>query len=76
MQQWTENSRYHQRSLVETAMYRYKQLLSGKVTLREYNGQISEILANGFKRFQGYIEQQRPFELINQGVVHEGLEWC
>ena len=27
-------------------MYRYKQLLSGKVTLRKYNGQVGEILAN------------------------------
>jgi hypothetical protein len=46
LEQWKSSSCYHQRSLAETAMYRYKQLLSGKVTLRKYNGQVGEILAN------------------------------
>lgn len=46
LEQCKTDSRYHQRSLAETAMYRYKQLLSGKVTLRKYNGQAGEILAN------------------------------
>jgi hypothetical protein len=27
------------------AMYRYKQLISGKVSLRNYNGQVGEILS-------------------------------
>ncbi|MBR9788625.1 MAG: transposase [Algicola sp.] len=44
--QWKTDSHYNQRTLSETAMYRYKQLLSGKVTLRKYNGQVGEILAN------------------------------
>ncbi len=38
LDQWKTDNCYHQRSLAETAMYRYKQLLSGKVTLRKYNG--------------------------------------
>lgn len=46
LKQWKSESGYHQRSLAETAMYRYKQLLSGKVSLRKYNGQVGEILAN------------------------------
>lgn len=46
LEQWKTDNSYHQRSLAETAMYRYKQLLSGKVTLRKYNGQVGEILAN------------------------------
>ncbi len=40
------DNHYHKRSLVEMGMYRYKLLLSGKVTLRKYNGQVGEILAN------------------------------
>lgn len=44
--QWKAGNSYHQRSLAETAMYSYKQLLSGKITLRKYNGQVGEILAN------------------------------
>ena len=28
----------HRRSLAETAMYRFKQLLAGKISLRNYNG--------------------------------------
>lgn len=43
LEQWKVDSRYHQHSLVETAMYRYKQLLSGKVMLRKYNGQLGEL---------------------------------
>lgn len=46
LEQWKVDSRYQQRSLVGTAMYRYKQLLSGKVTLRKDNGQLGEILVN------------------------------
>lgn len=39
------SSDYHQRSLSETAMSRYKQLLSPTLSLRKYNGQVGEILA-------------------------------
>lgn len=46
LEQWKTDNHYHKRSLAETAMYRYKQLLSGKVTLRKYNDQVGEILAN------------------------------
>ncbi len=37
---------YHKRSLVETAIFRYKQLLSPKLTLRDYHSQVGEALAN------------------------------
>ncbi len=38
-------SGYHRPSLVETAMYRFKQLLAGKISLRNYNGQVGEVMA-------------------------------
>lgn len=43
--EWKMSSDYHQRSLSETAMSRYKQLLSSTLSLRKYNGQVGEILA-------------------------------
>ncbi|MCG9784511.1 hypothetical protein L1D52_19330, partial [Vibrio brasiliensis] len=35
----------HKRSLSETAMYRVKQLLGGKLSLRNYNAQVGETYA-------------------------------
>lgn len=43
---WKHNNGYHKRSLAETAMSRYKRLLSGKLSLRDYNAQVDEALAN------------------------------
>ncbi|MFQ2222153.1 IS5 family transposase [Aeromonas enteropelogenes] len=42
---WEKISEYHRRSLAETAMYRFKQLLTGKISLRNYNGQVGEVMA-------------------------------
>ncbi|WP_429181095.1 IS5 family transposase [Aeromonas salmonicida] len=42
---WKKISGYHRRSLAETAMYRFKQLLTGKISLRNYNGQVEEFMA-------------------------------
>lgn len=42
---WTKVSGYHRRSLAETAMYRFKQLIAEKISLRNYNGQVGEIMA-------------------------------
>ncbi len=42
---WKRVWGYHRRSLVETAMYRFKQLMTGKLSLRKYNGQVSEVMA-------------------------------
>ena len=42
---WKKISGYHCRSLAETAMYRFKQLLAGKISLRNYNGQVGEVMA-------------------------------
>ncbi len=35
---WKKISGYHRRSLAETAMYRFKQLMMGTISLRTYNG--------------------------------------
>jgi len=45
LKRWKQENDYHQRSLSETAMYRYKQLISPKLSLRDYNGQVGEALA-------------------------------
>ena len=42
---WKKMSGYHRRSLAETAMYRFKQLMTGKISLRTYNGQVGEVMA-------------------------------
>ncbi|WP_421204104.1 IS5 family transposase [Aeromonas enteropelogenes] len=45
LKQWKQNCGYHQRSIAETAMYRFKQLIGPKLSLRNYNAQVSELLA-------------------------------
>ncbi|MGR5069127.1 MULTISPECIES: IS5 family transposase [Vibrio] len=42
---WKERYGYHKRSLSETAMYRVKQLLDGRLSLRNYNAQVGETYA-------------------------------
>ncbi|MBT0234344.1 IS5 family transposase, partial [Vibrio campbellii] len=42
---WKKRYGYHKRSLSETAMYRVKQLLGGKLSLRNYNAQVGESYA-------------------------------
>ncbi|HAS3930664.1 TPA: transposase, partial [Vibrio cholerae] len=39
---WKKRYGYHKRSLSETAMYRVKQLLGGRLSLRNYNAQVGE----------------------------------
>ena len=46
LKQWKMDIDYHKRSLSETAMSRYKQLASGKLSLRNYNAQVGEVNAN------------------------------
>lgn len=41
---WKKISGYHHRSLAEMAMYRFKQLLAGKISLRNDNGQVGEVM--------------------------------
>tara|TARA_A100001391_G_scaffold171288_1_gene132513 strand:+ start:291 stop:512 length:222 start_codon:yes stop_codon:yes gene_type:complete len=43
--EWKMESGCHQRSKAETAMSLYKQLISAKLILRSYNGQVAEALA-------------------------------
>ena len=42
---WKKISGYQRRSLAETAMYRFKHLMAGKISLRNYNGQVGEVMA-------------------------------
>ena len=44
--EWKSKSGYHYRSISETAMSRYKGLTSAKLSLRCYNAQVGEIMAN------------------------------
>jgi transposase, IS4 family len=46
LEDWKQEKGYHQSSLSETGMSRYKTLLSPKLTLRNYNAQVGEALAN------------------------------
>ncbi|MGL4734709.1 MAG: IS5/IS1182 family transposase, partial [Enterovibrio sp.] len=46
LEKWKRETGYHQRSRSETAMYRYKQLLSPKLTMRDDRAQVGEALAN------------------------------
>ncbi len=42
---WEKISVNHHSSLAERAMYCFKQLLAGKISLRKYNGQVGEVMA-------------------------------
>jgi len=44
--EWKTESGYHYRSISGTAMSRYKGLTSGELSLRCYNAQVGEIMAN------------------------------
>jgi len=45
LQDWKQEKGYHERSLSEMAMYRYKQLIGEKLNLGAYNGQIGEMMS-------------------------------
>lgn len=40
-----KNSDYHRRSLVETCFSRYKQLVGSRLSLRDYNAPVGEMIA-------------------------------
>ncbi len=42
--EWKQKSGYHKRSLSETAMYRYKTLVSNRLSLRCHDAQVAEVL--------------------------------
>lgn len=46
LEEWKREAGYHQRSLSETGMYRYKKLLSPQLALRDYDAQVGEALTN------------------------------
>lgn len=41
---WKKISGYHRHSLVEMAVYRFKQLLAGKISLRKNKGRVGEVM--------------------------------
>ena len=45
IEEWKVKNDYHKRSLSETAMYRWKQLMGAKLTFRNYNAQAGEVYA-------------------------------
>ncbi len=56
---WKLINNCHLRSLSESAMYRDKQLISAKLSLRDYNGQVGEALA-GVKALNKVIRLGMP----------------
>ncbi|OOF20872.1 IS5 family transposase, partial [Salinivibrio proteolyticus] len=46
VEDWKQEEGYHQRSLSETGMSRYKTLISPQLTLHNYDAQVGEALAN------------------------------
>jgi len=43
LKSWKKKNNYHRRSLAETAMFRFKQLLGDKVIARTFERQVKEI---------------------------------
>jgi hypothetical protein len=43
-QHWKDKTGYHQRSLSETAMHRFKLLFGGKLSFRHLNSQVTEVM--------------------------------
>jgi len=65
LEQWKKDCGYHQRSKAETAMYRFKPLIGPKLSLRNYNAQVGEILA-GVKVMNKVIGLGMPVrQLVN-----------
>ncbi len=56
---WKRQSGYHQRSLSETAMYRYKTLVANRLSLRCHDAQVAEVLA-GVKVMNKVIDLGMP----------------
>lgn len=55
--QWKQATGYHQRSKAETAMYRVKQLIGAKLSLRNYNAQVRRGLGVG----EGHQQDDRAW---------------
>ena len=45
MAEWKKSTNYHQRSLAENAMYRFKQLFGGSLASRDFERQVTEVHA-------------------------------
>lgn len=63
--EWKKREDYHQRSLSETAMYRYKQLVSSTLSFKHYNAQVAEILV-GVKIMNKVIDLGMPVRQVIQ----------
>lgn len=44
LKQWKEKSGYHEHSLAEMGVYRFKKLTDNKLTSRTFNGQHTEVM--------------------------------
>lgn len=65
IKQWKKDNDYHQRSLSETGVGRYKQLISEKLSLRDYDAQVGEVLA-GVKAMNRVIGLGMPIrQMVN-----------
>nr|AVI43508.1 hypothetical protein [Klebsiella pneumoniae] len=64
---WKKISGYHRRSQAETAMYRFKQLMTGKISLRTYNGQVGEVMA-----YVGAINKLNPLVCLSESAECNG----
>lgn len=65
LKEWKKGSGYHRRSIAETAMYLFKQLIRSKLSLRNYNTQVGEISA-GVKVMNKLIGLGMP---VRQAVI-------
>lgn len=65
LKSWKKTNGYHQRSLSETGVGRYKQLISPKLSLRDYDAQVGEALA-GVKAMNKVIGLGMPVrQMVN-----------
>ncbi|WP_407829947.1 transposase [Vibrio splendidus] len=68
---WKSESGYHYRSISETSMSRYKGLTNDKLSLRCYNAQVGEIMANvkAINKVIGLGMPVRSSRLVIYGIV-------
>lgn len=75
LKEWKEEAGYHKRSLSKTAIYRYKQLVSSKLSLRDSNGQVDQALTGVWALYKtcalGMPDRQKENKLdkIGKGLL-------
>ncbi|CAJ1890050.1 hypothetical protein KLNKPBOH_03326 [Aeromonas veronii] len=61
---WKKISGYHRRSVAETAIYRFKQLMTGQISLRTYNGQAGAVMV--------YVSEEQPLGCLSGSAKCSG----